>query len=536
VARTGQSRRRGIERASLLSWRGSPDRRRGRPGRGPHPCATSDSPALGTIRIATVISQLTPPRHRLRPRLLAAPLAAGAAAALLVSGALSGPVRAAGWAPAGGLPDLGSGEIWQVVFAPDNPSLAAAATDDGVYVSSDGGNTWSAAGLHGSRVWAVAFEAVPGTGETLYAGLANAGIRVSTDDGTTWSDDSTGLPNLDVRDIAVTAGGLAAGTDDGVALSANGTTWFQGGLSGDSISAVAGVPGSSGPVFFAGVDYPSTGGAFLYRRDPASGDWAAISSGLPSNDVVSSISIGPATRALTAGASATASPSGTARPSVTTSPSVTTNPNLVTTAKGTYRSGNGGVAWTASNGIPQNTFLTDAAFSPLDPNLVYAGADAGGSSGGGLFRSTDGGQSFAAASQGLPTDHSPGEPARQEVESIAVAPGRPYATVIAALDPDQGSAGIYREVDTTAPSPPALSTASGSSATLPATAATLPPPTTTPAAKPKSSPTPSASLIARVTGTAFHFPTPLVFELAFVLLAVFLYIRWRRHYYVDGPP
>jgi hypothetical protein len=194
------------------------------------------------------------------------------------------------------------------------------------------------------------------------------------------------------------------------------------------------------------------------------------------------------------------------------------------------------VAWTASNGIPQNTFLTDAAFSPLDPNLVYAGADAGGSSGGGLFRSTDGGQSFAAASQGLPTDHSPGEPARQEVESIAVAPGRPYATVIAALDPDQGSAGIYREVDTTAPSPPALSTASGSSATLPATAATLPPPTTTPAAKPKSSPTPSASLIARVTGTAFHFPTPLVFELAFVLLAVFLYIRWRRHYYVDGPP
>jgi hypothetical protein len=300
-------------------------------------------------------------------------LGAGAAVALLLGSALSEPVRAAGWTPAGGLPGLGSGEIWQVVFAPDNPSLAAAATDDGVYVSSDGGNTWSAAGLHGSRVWAVAFEAVPGTGDTLYAGIADAGIRVSTDDGTTWSDDSTGLPNLDVRDIVVTAGGLAAGTDDGVALSANGTTWFPGGLSGDSISAVAGVPGSSGPVFFAGADYPNTGGAFLYRRDPASGDWAAVSSGLPSDDVVSSISIGPSSPALTAGASATASPSGTARPSATTSPSVTTNPILVTTAKGTYRSGNGGVAWTASNGIPQNTFLTDAAFSPWTPTWSMPG-------------------------------------------------------------------------------------------------------------------------------------------------------------------
>jgi hypothetical protein len=108
--------------------------------------------------------------------------------------------------------------------------------------------------------------------------------------------------------------------------------------------------------------------------------------------------------------------------------------------------------------------------------------------------------------------------------------------VIAALDPDQGGAAIYRELDTTAPTPPALSTAPGNAATLPPVAATLAPPTPTPKIKPKSSPTPSASLLTRVTGTAFHFPTPLLFEVAFVLLAVGLYIRWRRHYYVDGPP
>jgi hypothetical protein len=468
---------------------------------------------LDTIRIATSTRNLPPLRHRLWPRRLAATAGAGIAATLALCCALSSSVGAAAWAPAGSLAGLGSGEIWQVAFDPGNPQLAAAATDNGVYLSSDGGNTWSAAGFHGTRVWAVAFQTSSGTGETLYAGLAGGGIRTSTDQGTTWTDDSSALPNLDVRDIVVTPGGLAAGTDDGVALSATGTTWYPGGLSGDSISAVAGVAGSAGPVFYAGVDYPNTGGTFLYRRNPTDGEWQPISQGLSSGDLVSSISIGPTSQAIPA------------------------NPILVTTAKGTYRSGDGGTTWTASTGIPQGTSLTDATFSPLDPNLVYAGADAGGSSGGGLFRSTDGGQSFSAANQGLPTDHAAGEPARQEVESIAVAAGEPYATVIAALDPDQGGAAIYREVDTTAPSPPVLTTASGALTTLPASGGTLPPATgqgTVP--KPTSTPTAPASVAAQVAGAVFHFPTPLVFELAFVLLVVGLFVRWRRHYYVDGPP
>jgi hypothetical protein len=467
---------------------------------------------LEAIRITTVIRNLIPPRHRLRPKRVAAPLVAGAAAALLLGGALSGSVRAANWAPAGSLTGLGSGRIWQVAFAPDNPEMAAAATDNGVYISSDGGSTWSAAGLHGYRVWTVAFDPKANQGEVLYAGLADAGIRVSTNNGVVWTDGSSGLLNLDVRNIAVTPGGLAAGTDSGVALSTNGTSWYAGGLAGDSISALAGVSGSSGLVFFAGVDYPNTGKSFLYRYEPGGSGWAAISAGLPAGDVVNSISIGP------------------------TSQTVTTNPILVTTVKGTYRSGDGGSTWTASNGIPQNTSLTDAAFSPLDPNLVYAGADAAGSSGGGLFRSTDAGQSFSAANQGLPTDHSAGEPARQEVESIAVAPEQPSATVIAALDPYQGNAAVYREVDTSVPTPPVLTTASGAVTSLPPSAAT-----TSASAKPsKGTPKPTRSapapLVVRVVVAAFHFPTPLVFELAFVLLAVFLYIRWRRHYYVDGPP
>jgi len=469
---------------------------------------------LDTIRIATAIRKLNHPRPRLRSRRLAAPLLAGAAAALLLGTVLAGPVHAAtGWAATGSLPNLGSGRIWQVAYAAANPNLAAAATDNGVYLSSDGGNTWSATGLHGSRVWTVTFAATAGQGETLYAGLATGGVRASTDSGMTWANDSSGLPSLDVREIAVTGGGLAAGTDNGVALSTNGTTWYAGGLTGESISALAGVSTVSGLVLFAGVDYPGNSKAYLYKLNSSVGGWQTISAGLPSGDVVDSISIGP------------------------TSQVVTSNPILVTTVKGTYRSANGGTNWTTSTGLPTDTYLTDATFSPLDPNLVYAGADAGGSSGGGLFRSTDGGQSFSGASQGLPTSHAPNEPPRQEVESISVAAGQPYPTVIAAIDPYQEDASIYREVDTGAPSPPVLTTLSGIAATLPPSVASTPPAGaagSTPSGT--HTPSPAATVASSVAGTVFHFPSPLVFELAFVLLAIVLLIRWRRHYYVDGPP
>jgi hypothetical protein len=109
--------------------------------------------------------------------------------------------------------------------------------------------------------------------------------------------------------------------------------------------------------------------------------------------------------------------------------------------------------------------------------------------------------------------------------------------VIAALDPYEGDASVYREVDTAAPSPPVLTTAAAGTATLPASGAGTPTPSSRAAgATPTPTPGAKAPLIGRVLGAAFHFPTPLVFELALVLLAAGLYIRWRRHYYVDGPP
>ena len=55
------------------------------------------------------------------------------------------------------------------------------------------------------------------------------------------------------------------------------------------------------------------------------------------------------------------------------------------------------------------------------------------------------------------------------------------------------------------------------------------------AAKPAAT-SPPASGIQRFAQAAFHWPTPLVYEVFFVLLALYVYIRWRQRYYVEGPP
>ncbi|MGA8015526.1 MAG: hypothetical protein WCB85_06375, partial [Candidatus Dormiibacterota bacterium] len=422
---------------------------------------------------------------------------------------------ASGWAATGSLAGLGSGRIWQVAFDPANPALAAAATDAGVYLSIDSGESWTLSALRGVGVWTVAFDASTSP-STLYAGLqGTGGIRVSSDGGATWANDSSGLPNRDVRCIVASPAGLAAGTDDGVALSQSGSSWYPSGLTGDSVSALAVVSNPPSAVFFAGIDYPSTRSGYLFELSSSAGTrWSAVTSGLPGGAVVNEIAAGPP------------------------SPATGANPILVLTSKGAYRSADGGKTWTASSGLPSGDTLTDATFSPLDPDLVYAGDDAGGSSGGGLWRSTDGGQTFNGFTQGLPTGHPSGEAPLQEVESLAVADGAPYPTVLAVVDPYQESATIYRQVDATAPSPPALATASGSVVTLPASA-----PPTHGGAKagpqvPRPKPTPAAPtpLAAQVAGAVFHFPAPLLFEILLVLLAVFIWYRWKRHYYVSGPP
>jgi hypothetical protein len=405
-----------------------------------------------------------------------------------------------GFSQAAALPGLGSGRIWSVAVEPTQPATILAGTDSGLYESHDSGATWTQT-LPGVRVWTVGFD-VRRPGDA-FAGTDGKGMYASLDGGASWTAASTGLQNLDVRALAFGLDGIAAGTNAGVALSPNGFTWHDGGLDAYSIAAVAVAANFPQFTVIAGADSGNLAQGYLFTSSGGSA-WEVLQSGLPSSAVVSSITSGQIDLA------------------------VPKRPLIVATSEGVFRSGDGGNTWTAGTGMTTGTTITVATFGPLDPALAYAGVDAGGSTGGDFYRSTDGGITFHKADTGLPSGS-------KNIDSIAVGSTTPPEVVVA-VNPPTGGSHVYIETDTGAPTPPKLIPESPGAAVPSAVATPLPTPTPVPAAAKPTLPPPPPSGIQRFAQAAFHWPTPLVYEIFFVLLALYVYIRWRQRYYVEGPP
>jgi hypothetical protein len=440
-------------------------------------------------------------RQQMRPRppkYVAAAIAVAAAGVTLGAGMLSAS-GAGGFALTGTMPQLGTGRIWSLAVAPATPTVVIAGTDKGLYVSGNSGVTWRQA-FSGVRVWTVGFDARnPAIG---LAGTDGKGIYTSSDTGATWANTATGLPNLDVRDLAFGLDGVAAATDGGVAVSPDGNAWHGAGLDGYDVSSVAIAANSPQFTIIAGADGGNVAAGYLFRSTGGSA-WEVLQSGLPASAVISDVTAGPIDAA------------------------VPKRPLLAATSKGVYRSGDGGTTWTSAAGIPEALTLTTLLFSPLDPNLVYGGADAGASTGGDLFRSIDSGTTFAVFDQGLPSNS-------KNVAAVAVAQTQPPG-VYAAIDPPGGGGVVFSASDTTAPAPPVL-TPEAPGAPVPSAVAT-PIPTATPSPTPAPAPKPSTpGALQQFASSAFHWPTPLVYEIIFVLLVIYVAIRWRQRYYVEGPP
>lgn len=403
--------------------------------------------------------------------------------------------------PLGALPSLNGGRIWSVAVSPSVPSTILVGSDAGVYTSRDSGATWHLT-QPGVRAWVVGFDAR--NANAALAGTASRGVMYSPDAGNTWVDASNGLPaDVDVRAMAFGLDGLAAGTDNGVFLSPDGKNWHYSGLAGDSVSSLAVASNSPQFTVIAGIDSGNLSQGVLYRGTGST--WAPLQSGLPTGAAASSLTAGPI------------------------SATVTSRPLVAVTTKGVYRSGDAGSTWTSATGVPPAVSPTTATFDPLDPSVVYAGADQGGSTGGALLRSTDSGMTFAAFQPGLPSN-------AVNVERIALAPTNPL-TVIVALDPPvgKGAATLYASPDSALPAPPALAPEAPGA---PVAQVVAPAPSNAP--KPSggrnSAPAQPATGFAAFAASAFHWPTPLVFEILFVLVLIYAIVRWREREYVEGPP
>jgi photosystem II stability/assembly factor-like uncharacterized protein len=229
-----------------------------------------------------------------------------------------------------------------------------AATNNGVYLSTDNGNSWTSLGLPNTYVGSLAVSE-----GNLYAGCIDGrGIFRSKNNGASWTPINTGLTaNVAVLSLLVNGSNLYAGTNAGVFHSTNnGDNWTAiNDLSLTVNSIVYSLSVSDGNLYAATV-----GGVFRSTNNGSS--WAAINTGLAANPVVVSL--------LVSGS------------------------NLyVVTDAGVFVSANNGNSWT-----PIYSKLTDNSiiysFAVNDSNL-YVGTN------GGVFLSTDNGKSWTALNMGL---------------------------------------------------------------------------------------------------------------------------------------
>jgi photosystem II stability/assembly factor-like uncharacterized protein len=257
---------------------------------------------------------------------------------------------------------------------------------------------WITHGPPGSQVNAVAVD--PRDHETVYAGT-QVGVYVSHDGANRWEPAGVGIPaGSEVKEIEVSPsdpsqvfvgvdnavgrppgglGGIYRSTDQGVRW-----TRLTVPLGYLPIGAFAVDPTDPATVYAGDTDSYNWGGP-LYRTTDAGATWTALST--PGLTTVVSAAVDPFdSRRILAG-----SPGG-----------------------GAWVSSDGGGSFHESTGLPPNPAVKELVFDPSTPLVVYAGTEFIAGSPPGLFRSTDGGESFIR----LPMPVSSGE----GVLSIAIDP------------------------------------------------------------------------------------------------------------------
>lgn len=136
-------------------------------------------------------------------------------------------------------------------------AMSYAGTDEGIFVSSDDGETWSrvAAGPE-SRV-----QSLLATHRAVYAGT-NQGVYISRDRGRTWESWSRGLTDVNVRTLATDGTIILAGTDKhGVFVLSGEGKWEKFGTGLPSRSQVFDLAATPSHI------YAALYGKGLYRND-----------------------------------------------------------------------------------------------------------------------------------------------------------------------------------------------------------------------------------------------------------------------------
>src|SRR2546426_7570529 len=150
---------------------------------------------------------------------------------------------------------------------PSTPTPLYAGTCGGVFKSTDGGGSWSAAnvGLSATSVLALAID--PQASTILYAGTSGGGAFKSSDGGGSWSAANVGLSATSVLALAIdpqASTTLYAGT------SGSGLGVFDASISGGGVFKSTNGGGGGGPLNTGAIATAGSPGA-LYPPDPPPG-------------------------------------------------------------------------------------------------------------------------------------------------------------------------------------------------------------------------------------------------------------------------
>jgi len=278
------------------------------------------------------------------------------------------------WQLLSSVPGTLQGPVEALAVDPANPLVVLAGTQDGsVYRSADGGAHWILSGKRmGQSITSLAFN--PAAPAEVLAGTGGAGIWVSTDDGAAWRPTPSTHKDW-IRAITTSGGLFAAGTQKGVLLSPDGTTWAKAGLKKVDVSALTIVSTAGQPTIVAGGDGEQSGQALpLYVTENGGGNWTSVAGSVSGSTMVSALLTLPPTVGAT-------------------SPTI-----LLGTNGGLFESTDGGTQWSPDNagGALPPVDITSLAAADGSGQDYYVASDGGASSTGGLWVTRDGGTTFTS--------------------------------------------------------------------------------------------------------------------------------------------
>ncbi len=292
-----------------------------------------------------------------------------AAGAVLLAGLCSSPALGAHapWVATG--PD--GGDARRFAFSPLDPSrIYLGTTDSWIYVSSDGGSSWSRLAKLGTQDDLVVDSLVVDRSDpkTIFAGVhfwamnhADGGIYVSHDQGRTWSEpaDMRGQSVQALTQAPSNPHILVAGTLNGVYRSTDtGAHWREisppGGSEIHEVESIA-IDPYDPEIIYAGTWH------LPWKTNDGGGHWASIHEGVIDDSDVFSMIVDPS------------------RPSVM----------FLSACSGIYKSEDFGYDFRKVQGIPSTARRSRSLrMDPADRNTVFAGTTEG------LYRTQDGGDNW----------------------------------------------------------------------------------------------------------------------------------------------